>query len=55
MEEPLPLPMDNWHPAYRCFEADSDGFPEILRTIPATSTMDFFRGVDLFPGSNGRS
>lgn len=49
MEESLPQPMEIWHPAYRCFEADSDGFPKILRTIPDTSTMDFFRGLDLLP------
>lgn len=41
--------MEIWHPAYRCFEADSDGFPKILRTIPDTCIMDFFRGLELLP------
>jgi hypothetical protein len=41
--------MTSWHPAYHCLDADSDGFPKILREIPATSVMDFFRGLDLLP------
>ena len=39
--------MDSWHPAYRCFEADTDGLPKLLREIPETHVANFFRGLDV--------
>jgi hypothetical protein len=41
--------MDTWHPAYRCFEADTDGLPKLLREIPDRHVADFFRGLDILP------
>lgn len=46
--------MSRLHPAFSMLPCDKDGLPEVLKSLPNTNVLNFFRGLDTL-GANDRS